>query len=86
MWSDVLRKLGSLVTAPAGPTVRADGRVWHLSPEGHALFGAAGPALAQWLANDSAMLQDRTRLDKICCAPELPIQLQGSPKPVPIQI
>ena len=40
----------------------------------------------QWLANDPAMQQDRKRLDKICCAPTLPIQLQGSPKPVPIAI
>lgn len=39
----------------------------------------------QWLANDPAMQQDQKRLDKICCAPELPIQLQGSPKPLPIQ-
>ena len=39
-----------------------------------------------WLANDPAMQQDRKRLAKICCAPELPIQLQGSPKPVPIAI
>ena len=39
----------------------------------------------EWLANDPAMQQDRKRLDRICCAPELPIQLQGSPKPVPIQ-
>ncbi len=54
MWSDVRRKLGSLVTSPAGPSVRADGRVWHLSAEGHALFGCAGPALDQWLAGDSA--------------------------------
>src|SRR5215208_7194284 len=36
----------------------------------------------EWLANDPTMQQDRKRLDKICCAPELPIQLQGSPKPV----
>src|SRR5215212_7515995 len=39
----------------------------------------------EWLAQDARMQQDRTRLDKICCAPELPVQLQGSPKPVPIQ-
>ena len=32
----------------------------------------------EWLANDAAMQQDRKRLDKICCAPELPIQLQGT--------
>jgi len=38
----------------------------------------------QWLASDPAMQQDRNRLARICCAPELPIQLQGSPKPVPI--
>ena len=37
-----------------------------------------------WLANDPPMQQDRKRLDRICCAPELPIQLQGSPKPVQI--
>ena len=40
----------------------------------------------QWLASDPAMQQDRKRLDKICCAPELPIQLQGNPKPVPIAV
>lgn len=39
-----------------------------------------------WLANDPTMQQDRKRLDKICCAPELPIQLQGNPKPVPIVV
>jgi ArsR family transcriptional regulator len=40
----------------------------------------------EWLANDPAMQQDRKRLVKICCAPELPIQLQGSPKPVRIEV
>ena len=40
----------------------------------------------EWLVKDSLMQQDRTRLNKICCAPELPVQLQGSPKPLPIQI
>ena len=39
-----------------------------------------------WLVKDSLMQQDRTRLNKICCAPELPVQLQGSPKPLPIQV
>ena len=38
----------------------------------------------QWLASDPAMQQDRKRLARICCAPELPIQLQGSPKPVAV--
>lgn len=39
-----------------------------------------------WLAKDNVMEQDLKRLDKICCAPEMPVQLQGSPKPLPIQI
>ena len=39
-----------------------------------------------WLANDPAMQQDRRRLDKICCAVELPVQLQGSPKPIPASV
>jgi len=40
----------------------------------------------EWLANDAAIQQDRKRLDKICCAPELPIQLQGTPKPLSIHV
>jgi hypothetical protein len=41
--------------------------------------------LREWLAKDALMQKDRNRLNKICCAPELPVQLQGSPKPIPIQ-
>ena len=54
MFGDVLRKFGSLVAGATGPIVRARGRVWHLSPEGEALFGAAGPALDSWLEDGSA--------------------------------
>jgi ArsR family transcriptional regulator, arsenate/arsenite/antimonite-responsive transcriptional repressor len=39
----------------------------------------------EWLVKDPAMQQDRNRLVKICCAPTLPVQLQGSPKPVTLQ-
>jgi ArsR family transcriptional regulator len=35
-----------------------------------------------WLGKDPVMQQDKNRLNKICCAPQLPVQLQGSPKPV----
>ena len=38
-----------------------------------------------WLRKDSLMQQDRKRLEKVCCAPVLPVQLQGSPKPMPLQ-
>ena len=41
-------------------------------------------AVREWLAKDAVMQQDRKRLDKVCCAPQLPVQLQGSPKPVPV--
>jgi ArsR family transcriptional regulator len=34
-----------------------------------------------WLANDPAMQTDRSRLQKICCAPKLPVQLQRAPLP-----
>lgn len=34
-----------------------------------------------WLANDSEMQRDRGRLARICCAPQLPVQLQKAPRP-----
>lgn len=33
------------------------------------------------LPNDPAMKSDRARLEKICCAPQLPLQLQRAPIP-----
>jgi ArsR family transcriptional regulator, arsenate/arsenite/antimonite-responsive transcriptional repressor len=34
-----------------------------------------------WLATDSEMQRDRQRLIKICCAPQLPINIHGAPRP-----
>jgi ArsR family transcriptional regulator len=34
-----------------------------------------------WLANDREMLRDRERLVKVCCAPQLPVSIQGAPRP-----
>jgi ArsR family transcriptional regulator, arsenate/arsenite/antimonite-responsive transcriptional repressor len=34
-----------------------------------------------WLKNDPAMQNDRARLEKICCAPMLPVQLKRAPLP-----
>ncbi len=34
-----------------------------------------------WLISDPAMQRDRARLTKICCAPQLPVQLQRAPRP-----
>jgi ArsR family transcriptional regulator, arsenate/arsenite/antimonite-responsive transcriptional repressor len=35
-----------------------------------------------WLANDQEMQRDRQRLIKVCCAPQLPISIQGAPRPL----
>jgi ArsR family transcriptional regulator len=35
-----------------------------------------------WLANNSEMRRDRERLEKICRAPQLPLQLKRAPRPV----
>jgi len=37
-----------------------------------------------WLENNSAMMTDRARLKKICCAPQLPVQLQRAPLPASV--
>jgi ArsR family transcriptional regulator, arsenate/arsenite/antimonite-responsive transcriptional repressor len=35
-----------------------------------------------WLANDREMQRDRDRLVRVCCAPQLPVSIQGAPRPV----
>ncbi len=35
----------------------------------------------EYLAADREMRQDRARLVKVCCAPALPVPLQGAPRP-----
>ena len=34
-----------------------------------------------WLANDKDMQRDRERLLKVCCATQLPVSIQGAPRP-----
>jgi ArsR family transcriptional regulator len=38
-----------------------------------------------WLREQSEMQRDRERLVKVCCAPRLPVKLQGAPRPAGIQ-
>jgi ArsR family transcriptional regulator len=38
-----------------------------------------------YLAQDKDMQRDRNRLMKVCCAPQLPVQLQRAPRPVSLQ-
>ena len=37
-----------------------------------------------WLEADKEMQPDYSRLMKVCCAPQLPVQLQGAPMPIRI--
>ncbi len=37
-----------------------------------------------WLDNNPAMVTDRTRLRRICCAPQLPVQLKRAPLPASV--
>ncbi len=37
-----------------------------------------------WLANNAEMQRDKARLAKLCCAPQLPLQLQRAPRPTSI--
>jgi len=34
-----------------------------------------------WLSNDQEMQQERNRLIKVCCAPQLPVRIQSAPRP-----
>lgn len=35
----------------------------------------------EWLRQDPLMQRDRARLIKLCCAPQVPVQLKGAPRP-----
>lgn len=39
-----------------------------------------------WLVNDQEMQRDRQRLVKICCAPQLPVAIQGAPRPSSLSV
>jgi ArsR family transcriptional regulator len=34
-----------------------------------------------WLGEDRDMQRDRARMQNICCAPRMPVRLQGAPRP-----
>ena len=34
-----------------------------------------------WLGEDREMQRDRARMSSICCAPRMPVRLQGAPRP-----
>ena len=65
-------------------TARRDGKWMHYS-----IAQPADPSAArifnevlEWLKTDPEMQRDRVKLTNVCCAPQLPVQLQGAPRPV----
>ncbi len=38
-------------------------------------------AVLAWMADDAALAADRTNLVTVCCAPSLPVDLEGAPLP-----
>jgi ArsR family transcriptional regulator len=37
-----------------------------------------------WMANNPGMQRDRNQLERICCSPQLPVQLQKAPRPASV--
>ncbi|HEX6624839.1 MAG TPA: metalloregulator ArsR/SmtB family transcription factor [Pyrinomonadaceae bacterium] len=64
-------------------SARRDGKWMHyrvVSPsDAHAARVFA--EVRAWLREEREMQQDRTRLARICCAPQVPVRLQGAPRP-----
>jgi ArsR family transcriptional regulator len=63
--------------------VRRDGQWMH-----YRIAEPADPEVARllkdvisWLAADPEMQRDRERLEKVCCAPRLPVSIQSAPLP-----
>jgi ArsR family transcriptional regulator len=62
---------------------RRDGKWMHYRiaepPDAHAARVFA--EVMAWLGEEREMQKDRARMETICCAPRLPVRLQGAPKP-----
>jgi len=64
-------------------STRREGKWMHYRlvgpPDAHA--GRIFSEVRAWLANNAEMQRDKARLAKLCCAPQLPLQLQRAPRP-----
>ena len=62
---------------------RRDGKWIHYRliepPNAHAAQVFDG--IRSWLSEDDEMKRDSKRLETVCCAPRVPVQLQGAPRP-----
>ena len=39
-----------------------------------------------WISSDQEMQRDRQRLVRVCCAPQMPVALQGAPRPASVSV
>ena len=64
-------------------TARREGKWMHyrLSPPDEPHARRIFTQVLEWLKQDPEMQRDREKLMKVCCAPELPVQLRRAPRP-----
>lgn len=78
----ISRHLGYLRRAGV-VAVRREGKWIHYRivepPNAHAAQVFDG--IRAWLTEDDEMKRDLRRLETVCCAPKIPVQLQGAPRP-----
>lgn len=67
-------------------TARREGKWMHYRivepPDPHAAH--VFKEVRAWLREDEGLKLDRDRLIKVCCAPQMPVQLLGAPKPASV--
>jgi len=71
-----LRRAGIVDARRDGPWMH-----YRITEPGDAAAAKVLKDTISWLANDQEMQRDRQRLVKICCAPQLPVSIQGAPRP-----
>ena len=64
-------------------TARRDGKWMHyrVVAPAHQRAARVFAELRAWLAEEADMRRDRQQLMKVCCAPQLPVQLMHAPRP-----
>jgi len=62
---------------------RREGKWMHysISRPSDANAGRIFGEVLTWLKNDPEMLRDRQRLERVCCAPQQLVSIQGAPRP-----
>jgi ArsR family transcriptional regulator len=72
-----LRRAGVVAARREGKWIH-----YRVSEPPDALAARVFVEVRKWLTEDPEMQRDRARLTKVRCAPQLPVQLQGAPRPM----